>query len=147
MCLQATSVNTSIITKRRYVIEEPESHLFPESQKHMTELIALAHNLNFPALVTTHSPYVLGTFNNLLYAGGFPEQTSEEVSKIIPEAIQLEHNSFDAWFVKDGAAENCVDKELHLIQNERIDEISKTINADYDKLFAIELEQGNQTCL
>ena len=49
-----------------FIIEEPESHLFPESQKYITELIALVNNCGHSIVLTTHSPYVLGTLNNLL---------------------------------------------------------------------------------
>lgn len=121
-----------------FIVEEPESHLFPESQKYMTEFIALMHHFGYPVLVTTHSPYVLGTLNNLLYAGSFPQKSQSEVSKIIPEVCWLSDSDFDAWFVENGGVVNCMDKEIRLIQNERIDGISKTINQDYDKLFNIQ---------
>lgn len=50
----------------------------------------------------------------------------------------LDYNHFNAWFVKDGRIENCMDSEIHMIQNERIDEISKVINEDFDKLLELQ---------
>lgn len=121
-----------------FIIEEPESHLFPESQKYMTELIALVNNCKHSVVLTTHSPYVLGTLNNLLYAHTIQVQHAKEADKIIPESLWLDYHYFDSWFVKDGIIENCMDSELHMIQNERIDEISKVINSDFDDLLNLQ---------
>ena len=123
-----------------FIIEEPESHLFPESQKYITELIALAANQNHSILLTTHSPYVLGTLNNLLYAAQAKPDTAEKVSQIIHRSMWLERQRFGAWFIKDGEIENGMDQDLDLIQNEKIDEISKTINEDYDSIFDLQNE-------
>lgn len=126
-----------------FIIEEPESHLFPESQKYITELITLASNCNHSVVLTTHSPYVLGTLNNLLYAKTLPAECAKEAGKIIPAAFWLDDKLFDALFVKDGTAENCMDAETHMIQNERIDEISKVINTEFDQLLDLQItEEG-----
>lgn len=51
-----------LVTNRptMFIIEEPESHLFPPSQKYITELISLVCNQGHSVLVMTHSPYILG---------------------------------------------------------------------------------------
>ena len=54
--------------KAYFIIEEPESHLFPETQKKIMQFIAAVKNNGNEILVTTHSPYILGELNNLLYA-------------------------------------------------------------------------------
>lgn len=55
--------------KTYFIIEEPESHLFPNAQKLIAEFIAMAQNNGQNGVfITTHSPYILGTINNLLYA-------------------------------------------------------------------------------
>lgn len=121
-----------------FIIEEPESHLFPESQKYMTELISLVNNCNHSVVLTTHSPYVLGTLNNLLYAGSIPSQYSKKAGEVIPESLWLDDKSFRSWFVKNGTIENGMDSDIHMIQNEKIDEISKVINNDFDKLLELQ---------
>lgn len=121
-----------------FIIEEPESHLFPESQKYMTELIALLSNCKHSIVLTTHSPYVLGTLNNLLYAKTFTEKNREKAEKIIPIAFWLDNLKFGSWFVKNGTVENCMDEEIHMIQNEKIDEISRVINQEFDKLLDLQ---------
>ncbi len=121
-----------------FFIEEPESHLFPQTQKSIMELIALISNEGHSMLVTTHSPYVLGTLNNLLYAGHFRRSDrQEQAAALYPEGSWLNHEEFNAWFVRDGKLENCMDSEVHLIQNEKIDEVSTVINEDYDRLFEL----------
>ncbi|MDE7312863.1 MAG: ATP-binding protein [Eubacterium sp.] len=125
-----------------FIIEEPESHLFPASQKYMTELIALVNNCGHSIVLTTHSPYVLGSLNNLLYAHTVQPHSFKEAGRIIPMDFWLDFDEFDAWFVKDGMLDNCMDSEIHMIQNERIDEISTVINQDFDKL--LDLQQTEE---
>ncbi len=124
-----------------FIIEEPESHLFPESQKYITELISLVNNSGHSMVVTTHSPYVLGTLNNLLYAAALTGQARQKAGSVIPHSLWLDHTSFCAWFVRGGRIEECMDDECHLIQNEKIDEISKTINQDFDLLMDLQIEE------
>jgi hypothetical protein len=124
-----------------FVIEEPESHLFPESQKYITELISLVSNSGHSVVLTTHSPYVLGTLNNLLFADQTPAHLFSQADKLIPQQLWIRRDTFDAWFVKNGTIENCMDDEIGQIQNERIDEISKTINTDFDALLELQIEE------
>lgn len=132
-----------------FIIEEPESHLFPESQKLITELIALVNHCGNEILLTTHSPYVLGTLNNLLYAHTLKPCFCKKAAGVIPESFWLDDEKFDAWFVQEGAIENCMDEEIQMIQNERIDEISKVINNDFDRLLELQnagVEGGGKEC-
>ena len=130
-----------------FIIEEPESHLFPESQKYITELIALVNNCGHSVVLTTHSPYVLGTLNNLLYAFTVRPEYAKQVSGIIPDTLWLDYGQFDSWFLKNGTVENCMDQDIHMIQNERIDEISKVINKDFDELLELQCTDGESVVL
>ena len=123
-----------------FIIEEPESNLFPESQKYITEMIALVSNCGHSIVLTTHSPYVLGTLNNLLYAHTIDEKYWKEADSVIPRQLWLDDKKFDSWFVKNARIENCMDSEIHMIENERIDEISKVINHDFDKMLELQDE-------
>lgn len=125
-----------------FIIEEPEAHLFPASQKYMTEFIALVNHCGHSVVLTTHSPYVLGTLNNLLYAHTLRPQLADYASKVIPDVFWIDSQRFDSWFVKDGTMENCMDSEICMIQNERIDEISKVINEDFDRLVDLQEPEG-----
>ena len=42
--------------------------MYPDAQKKITEIIAFVKNSGCQVMLTTHSPYVLGSLNNLIYA-------------------------------------------------------------------------------
>jgi Uncharacterized conserved protein len=128
------------LIKRRktfFIIEEPESHLFPDAQKNISNLVSLVANEGHEALLTTHSPYVLGSLNNLLYAGQMKEGLQEATGRVIDKRFWISPNTFGAWFIRDGMADDCMDAEIGLIRNELIDGISEVINNEYEELFSI----------
>lgn len=51
------------------ILEEPESHLHPASQRRMAQGIVRLVNAGVRVLVTTHSDYFVGQLNNLLQVG------------------------------------------------------------------------------
>ena len=69
-----------------FIIEEPESHLFPNAQKLIAEFISLVYGAGENRMfITTHSPYILGAFNNLLYADKISSVVGRrELEEIIP---------------------------------------------------------------
>lgn len=127
--------------KAYFIIEEPESNLFPNAQKLVIEFIALIKNKGNKILITTHSPYVLGTVNNLLYADKISKEKSvlkHEIEKIISANIWIDFCNFAAYFLENGKSEECIDKEINGIKNEVIDGASEDINIDFDKMVALE---------
>lgn len=122
--------------KAYFIIEEPESHLFPNAQKLITEFIAMAKSDGKNQIfITTHSPYILGTINNLLYAdriSGIVDKT--ELNKIISQDTWLQFSKLSAFFLKDGQVESCTDNEFGSIENEVIDGASADINRDYEQM-------------
>jgi predicted ATP-dependent endonuclease of OLD family len=125
--------------KTNFIIEEPESHLFPDAQNQITELIALVHNAGHSVFLTTHSPYILGSLNNLLYAGQSSKHDTEAAAQVINYNFWIKPAVFGSWFFKNGSIINGMDDEMHLINNELIDKISRTINEKYDRLFELKL--------
>lgn len=128
-----------------FIIEEPESNLFPESQKLIVELISLVVGTGNAVLLTTHSPYVLGAVNNLLYAGEVGKLSPAKVKEIVSQCKWIDGNTCEAYFVEDGVVKNCIDDELQQIDNSLLDKISRSINDEYDTLFEIiqEAEGGD----
>lgn len=128
--------------KKTYMIfEEPESHLYPEAQKNMAELIALFLNASNGGIVTTHSPYLLGAFNNLLYASYLGEKNPIETGDIIAKDKWIDLKEMNALYVESGKVSDMMDEELPMIKNETIDQISTVINVDNEKLLQIYLTQ------
>lgn len=122
--------------KAYFIIEEPESHLFPNAQKLITEFIAMAKNDGKNQIfITTHSPYILGTINNLLYAHRISRIVDKtELDKIIPKDTWIRFSKLSAFFVKDGQVISCTDDEFESIENEIIDEASADINRDFEQM-------------
>ena len=128
-----------------FIIEEPESNLFPESQKLVIELISLIAGAGNAVLLTTHSPYVLGTVNNLLYADIVGKHSVQKTAQVISRCKWIDSTSCTALFMENGHVEDCMDQELMQIDNSLLDQISHGINKEYDVLFAIEQQSEEES--
>ena len=125
-----------------FIIEEPESHLFPDSQKRITEFISLVKNGKNKVILTTHSPYVLGSINNLLYIKHISNDNNiAKLEKIIPSDIWLDYHSMGAYYLKDGRTEDILNDEYQDIDHGVIDGASRTINEDYEKMVDIKFKE------
>lgn len=125
------------------IFEEPESNLYPDAQRTIGELLALFRNAGNQVMVTTHSPYLLGTFNYLLMGGqceaaGLADgirETLETDYRLTPD-FWLSPATTDAYFVNGGSMDDAktdVDG-VRMIKNELIDGVSEDINAVSDLL-------------
>ncbi|MCR4743827.1 MAG: ATP-binding protein [Lachnospiraceae bacterium] len=124
--------------KTFFIIEEPESHLFPETQKAVVELIALVKNGSNKALITTHSPYVLGTVNNLLYADCISDgENNGDIDGILSEDLWLKFDTLGAYYIENGEPKNIADSEYQDINHDVIDGVSGVLNEDYEKLMDV----------
>lgn len=120
------------------VIEEPEAHLFPEAQKEISNLIALMSNVeNSQVIITTHSPYILASLNNLILANKVGSENIN-VEKRINKNLWINRDKVYAALVTKGQVKDIIDKELNIIQQENIDSVSGTINDEFDFLFQFE---------
>jgi energy-coupling factor transporter ATP-binding protein EcfA2 len=122
-------------------IEEPELSLFPSTQTELLKFIlAMITPLNYHLTITTHSPYTLTTFNNLIYA--YQEgQKNKGVNDIIPKMLWLNPNDVGAWFVENGTIRSIIDEENMQIKAEEIDNISEILNREYDKIMELKFAQ------
>ena len=122
--------------KAYFIIEEPESHLFPEAQKLVTEYISLAKSAwENQFFMTTHSPYILGAVNNLLYANKIASVVPvEKLNVIIPRECWLEFDRMSAYFIRNGRVDSCTDEEFKSIENEVIDGAADEINSAYAEM-------------
>ncbi|GMU90696.1 MAG: hypothetical protein AMXMBFR49_29010 [Chlorobiota bacterium] len=117
------------------VIEEPETHLYTDAQVDIVNLLAHFHKLDDNQLViTTHSPYVLSAFNNLIFANEVGRKKEEKISSIIHKQYWLDSTKVSAMFVDNGKVENILDPDLNQIAAERIDSASRLINEQYDQM-------------
>ncbi|MFQ9358131.1 MAG: hypothetical protein ACLR2D_02160 [Anaerobutyricum hallii] len=89
-------------------------------------------------LLTTHSPYILGTINNMLYANRISKKVNKsKVEKIMNRLKWLQLEKLSAYYVESGVIRSCLDKEFESIDNEVIDGVSDVINRDYDRMLEL----------
>lgn len=126
-------------------IEEPEAHLFPTAQKRIVQLLSRTFNgdneKKYQLFVTTHSPYILSSFNNLMYAGDISSSNAEKqnkVSKIVNQKEQLESDLFKVYSLKNSQKIDLIDKENRMISQSILDSVSDEISLEFDKLLDIE---------
>lgn len=129
-------------------IEEPEAHLFPDFQRIITERIAeyaMAKDGAQSVVITTHSPYVLSTLNNLLLAGriGSRRRMASAVSGLIPQSRWLPKGSVQAYAFVDGECRSMLDDNVGLIDADYLDSVSSSIAGTFEKL--LDLESPNQS--
>ena len=121
------------------IIEEPESHLFPDSQQSIGELLSLFATCKNQVLVTTHSPYLLGTFNYLLLASQAGSFAAETVKEQVDKGYWLPADKAAAYYIHDGEMNPAMDVEdnICLIKNELIDGASREINGKSEALLEL----------
>lgn len=120
------------------ILEEPESHLYPSSQEIMAQVLSLMLDSGNSVLVTTHSPYILGTFNYLLLAHQVPDEKQDDVKKKLRKRLWLPEEHTTAYYIHSGQIDPATVTEdgIKLIQNELIDGASGSINEVMDFLLS-----------
>jgi hypothetical protein len=124
-------------------IEEPEASIFPQTQYDLVrEIAGLSNETEFKSYftITTHSPYILSAFNNLIEAGQVARSKPElkdEVAKLIPKRYWLKSSDFKAYCIHDGNLESIMDQETGLASANYLDSVSETIGVEFDELLRL----------
>lgn len=138
--------------KTTRIVEEPEAHLFPSAQILLVELmIMVANYTGTQFILTTHSPFIMTAFNNLLYYNKVIEtnpQVKEDVKNYFHtigfderknESLGISPDIFNAYALKIGDGVYCnsiFDAETHLIGDNYFDEVSEEAYGKFDYLFS-----------
>lgn len=147
------------------VIEEPELNLYPTTQYKLLSHI-VSKNYEFKSyilsreidkrsieeevyereyknqlIITTHSPYILTSLNNLMFAFEIGKESEIEVEKIINKQNWVNAVDVSAYKLKDGCAEDIIDRELNQIKVDKIDEISEELSRQWHQLAEIKFEK------
>jgi hypothetical protein len=124
-------------------IEEPEAHLFPDSQRLMTELISLSFRAargEMRMFITTHSPYILTQLNNLLLAGQLYQEYGldrRRLDSLVPEDRTLDPKDVSVYYMDHSGCRSIIDEETGLIQADAIDQASETISDQFNDLLSL----------
>lgn len=124
----------------RFVIEEPELNLFPKTQiKLLQQIIRKCPKVT----ITTHSPYLLSAFNNLIEAGNALKSNvskAEEIYKLIPRECILAFENVSAYKIEDGKVNSILDEEYHLVVADQIDSVADVESQIFSELLSIEAQ-------
>ncbi len=142
---------TSRKERFRFIIEEPELNLFPATQNELMKyLIEKTSQEKNGLFLATHSPYILTSINNMIFAEQVGKLDHEKTAGIIEEKYWLNSNDVSAYLLRyDEEAggiiqENIMDDEVQQIKAEKIDEISRQFNREYDEMLDIKYPVSNE---
>ena len=127
------------------IIEEPEAHLFPLAQKQTIELFAQALNTNKNnnLILTTHSPYILTSVNNLLLASKIKQKfpsSSEMVDQIIPSEFHFSSENTGVYalgYSKEQFCKPILDVKTGMIEQNYLDAVSDSLAGEFDRLYTL----------
>lgn len=133
---------------RSFIVEEPEAHLFPIAQGQMVSLIASAYNAREKLssyTITTHSPYILTAFNNLIQAGNVLSKVKNssrlsQLSSIVSLEQVVRFEDVTAYYVDKGVVKEIMDHSTNLIDASAIDNVSEHFAQKFERLIDMELE-------
>lgn len=143
LLLIESSLNDKNYINLNYVVEEPELNLYPEAQYKLTKYLVkncleIEDNLKTKNLIiTTHSPYVLASVNNLLLADVKGKINEELASDIVEKGSWINPDKFNAYEVKNGTVKQIFNKKTGLIEETIIDDVSEDILDDFKDLASI----------
>ena len=90
--------------------------------------------------MTTHSPYILTSVNNLLYAEQVAEVAGvEPVEKIIPSPYWLDFNRLSVNMIGEGEITSVLDDSICQVKAEMIDSVSGILNEQYEQLLDLDI--------
>lgn len=123
-------------------IEEPEAHLFPDSQSRLVSLFSLlAENSNCRFFITTHSPYILSALNNLVLAGeaiSKGHMTKDDLLSINGVCEPLIFNDVSAYTMNKGSLIDIKDYENNMVGGEILDQVSEHFESVVDFILSSE---------
>ena len=124
------------------VFEEPESHIFPDSQQVIAQLVALMINsTESEVFLTTHSPYILTSVNLLMLSGRIEKGS---VDSVVEKRFRLYPDSVDAYLIPKSKSrlQHLLGNNDILINAIEIDRISEQINEKMNALLIQEIKQA-----
>ncbi|MEM7657323.1 MAG: AAA family ATPase, partial [Bacteroidota bacterium] len=140
-----------------FLVEEPEAHLYPEAQQKVIESLALVLQTQAgnQIMVSTHSPYVLTAFDNLITAAeiaAMGELHQNQVKEIVEERLWIPFGRVSAAYVEEGELvsgdsnsppKSILNLDRRGLGGSKIDRASEKMGAIFDKLLDIKYPVPN----
>lgn len=136
------------VNKREYssfVIEEPETNLFPDKQVALLRhILKIVNNKGRILTITTHSPYLLSALNNSLFAGLILRQRGEGIKedlyKVIDEGCFLTPEECSVYSLGESLngegfyCKSIIDSETGMIDSNGLDSVSLLLSSEFGRL-------------
>jgi predicted ATPase len=134
-----------------FVIEEPETNLFPKAQYELLKFLEKDRSDDFDKIdqgiihtYTTHSPFILSSLNNMLYAfkkGNLANDVvKDKISKVLNKNNWINPSHFSAYQIENGKAKSIMDRTSGLIKDNVIDYVSEDIIDDFRKIASASIQ-------
>jgi energy-coupling factor transporter ATP-binding protein EcfA2 len=127
-----------------YVIEEPELNIYPKTQhqliKYLIKNVFDFTRVNYQRkkmVITTHSPYILASINNLLLAFQKGKEKPKEVNKIINKSSWINPEKFNAYELRNGKSYKIMNHRLGQLKSNMIDQVSDEFADEFDKILSL----------
>ncbi len=128
---------------RLFIVEEPELNLFPTTQVSLVEwMMKKMRKSDSKIVITTHSPYILSTLDNLIYANEISRNRKgidTKLAKLLPSMALVDFNEVSShYFAADGVVKDIIDSENKSVGAEYIDEASNSSSKLFNDLWDLE---------
>jgi hypothetical protein len=123
-------------------LEEPEQNLFPQTQYALVKWLARKLNGNpcNSLFLSTHSPYILSSMNNLIQAKESATKdagASARVKKIVGQSDFMNFDEISVYGINNGRVKSLLDEENRLIAQSFLDSVSIDISKEFSDLIDV----------
>jgi hypothetical protein len=123
-------------------LEEPEQNLFPQTQYALVKWLARKLNGNpcNSLFLSTHSPYILSSMNNLIQAKESATKdagASARVKKIVGQSDFMNYDEISVYGINNGRVKSLLDGENRLIAQSFLDSVSIDISKEFSDLIDV----------
>ena len=119
--------------------DEPESNMHPQLIDNIVQFLAILANRGMQIFITTHSPYVIESFNNHLKRYKIKDKKIDDIE--IKNLEPLNPEDVKAYLLEDEKITSLINKEFGLIDDKLLNEFNK-ISLIYEKMRDIEWEEN-----
>jgi hypothetical protein len=91
-------------------------------------------------IITTHSPYLLTTLDNLIQAKTIADQKPflrNEISALVPAASWLAFEQVSCYYFSEGSCHSTLDPEMPSIGPSNIDDVSVALSQTFETLLSL----------
>ena len=121
-----------------FLIDEPELNLHPSNQRQLARIFAMMINSGIKVIMTTHSPYIMNEFNNLIMLGKISDQERKEEimlkHKISEEEI-LNDSNISSYLIINGQTE-AMKKTDYGLELDTFNEVIDEMNNLNDEIYS-----------